>query len=245
MQSALIATLTILAVGFSVPAAGAAAGKIDDTAISDAVETELSRDQAVPAFRLNVVTTEGIVTLSGAVDNLLAKERAAQIAMTVKGVRSVLNTIKVSPLVLRADRDIRRDIEDALLSDPATDSYEIDRSVENKAATLTGRVDSWQERNLCETVAKGVKGVTAVNNKIDARWTQVHRDREIKNEINDELFWSPFVDADDVKVTVDKGKATLTGTVESWAEYRIAQENAYESGAVYVDNELIVIPKQY
>jgi len=65
-------------------------------------------------------------------------------------------------------------------------------------------------------------------------------DAEIKEQINDELFWSPFVDADQVHVTVDQRKATLTGTVDSWAESNNAQENAYEGGAVYVDNDLIV-----
>ena len=65
-------------------------------------------------------------------------------------------------------------------------------------------------------------------------------DAEIKEEINDELFWSPFVDADDVTVTVDQGTATLSGVVDSRSEYLSAEENAYEGGAVFVDNDLIV-----
>jgi hypothetical protein len=39
---------------------------------------------------------------------------------------------------------------------------------------------------------------------------------------------------------VDDGVATLTGTVDSWSEYDAAVNNAYEGGAVYVDNELLV-----
>jgi osmotically-inducible protein OsmY len=69
----------------------------------------------------------------------------------------------------------------------------------------------------------------------------VKSDRQIKENIQDELFWSPFVDADDVEVTVEDGRATLTGTVGSWSEYGAAQDNAYEGGAVTVDNNLVVI----
>jgi len=39
-------------------------------------------------------------------------------------------------------------------------------------------------------------------------------------------------------VKVENGVATLTGTVDSWSEYRAATENAYEGGASSVKNEL-------
>lgn len=43
-----------------------------------------------------------------------------------------------------------------------------------------------------------------------------------------------------ITVEVEDGVATLTGTVESWGEYRAAAENALEGGAIMVDNELEV-----
>ena len=48
------------------------------------------------------------------------------------------------------------------------------------------------------------------------------------------------MDGDDIVVTVEDGKATLTGNVDSWSEYSAATENAYEGGATWVDNELDV-----
>jgi osmotically-inducible protein OsmY len=47
-----------------------------------------------------VNTRDGIVTLSGWVDNLLAKERAGQIAESVKGVRAVVNRIATTTCAL-------------------------------------------------------------------------------------------------------------------------------------------------
>jgi osmotically-inducible protein OsmY len=73
-------------------------------------------------------------------------------------------------------------------------------------------------------------------------WTRLPliSDLEIKDDIQDELFWSPFADADEVKVSVDNGVATLTGTVDSWNEFFSAAENAREGGATSVINKLKV-----
>lgn len=65
-------------------------------------------------------------------------------------------------------------------------------------------------------------------------------DARLKEKIEDELFWSPFVDADQVQVAVDDGVATLTGNVDSWVESHVAVENAYEGGAAAGLNELAV-----
>jgi hypothetical protein len=65
-------------------------------------------------------------------------------------------------------------------------------------------------------------------------------DSEIKDDIQSELFWSPFVDSDQVTVAVDDGTATLTGTVDSWSERQSAEENAMEGGADAVINKLTV-----
>jgi osmotically-inducible protein OsmY len=63
-------------------------------------------------------------------------------------------------------------------------------------------------------------------------------DPQMLRDVEDQLWWSPFVDADDVDVSVDEGIVTLTGTVESWSEWVDAQDNAYEAGAILVDNHL-------
>ncbi|MEE4112536.1 MAG: BON domain-containing protein, partial [Desulfobacteraceae bacterium] len=132
----LLLSATILVVG---PAGNTAAAvtKLSDADIAAAVETGLRTDPAVSANLIDVAIHTGIATLSGSVPDLLSKERAAQIAESVKGVRAVVNTLEVMPR-LRSDQKIRRDIEDALLADPAADSYEIGVSVDNGIATLTG-----------------------------------------------------------------------------------------------------------
>lgn len=65
-------------------------------------------------------------------------------------------------------------------------------------------------------------------------------DWEISQRIENELWWSPFVDSDDLDVAVEDGVAQLTGTVETWAERDAAVENALKGGAASVDEDLTV-----
>lgn len=63
-------------------------------------------------------------------------------------------------------------------------------------------------------------------------------DRAIRDDIRDELRWSPVVDADRVTVTVFNGVATLTGVVDTLNEAQAAVENAIQGGARHVINNL-------
>ncbi|MCA9396442.1 MAG: BON domain-containing protein, partial [Candidatus Omnitrophica bacterium] len=65
-------------------------------------------------------------------------------------------------------------------------------------------------------------------------------DSRIKSDIQNQLWWSPFIDSDDVMVSVENGVATLQGEVASWSEYHTASKNAFDGGAIWVNNELSV-----
>jgi len=230
------ALIMVMLLGLTAAPAGAVQHKLTNANITDAVQDELLLDSAVFSFMLDVTTMDGIVTLRGTVDNILAKERAARIAETVKGVRAVVNKITVEPSTLRTDWEIRDDVKDALLTDPATDSYEIDVKVEDSGVTLSGTVESMQEKNLCETVAKGVKGVKGVNNEIVFVWPEKRLDHEIKAEVEKALQWDTFVDHALIDVQVRDGKVVLKGTVGSAAEKRLALLDAYVHGVTSVDD---------
>jgi osmotically-inducible protein OsmY len=118
------------------------ATEVTDITISDAIEDRLLQDDSIRAHLIDVATTDGIVNLGGAVDNLLAKERAGRIAQSLKGVREVVNTIRVIPPILRSDTEIAKDVKAALKEDPAADVYEIDVLVKDHVVTLSGTVES-------------------------------------------------------------------------------------------------------
>ncbi|NGZ04657.1 MAG: hypothetical protein CV090_16575 [Nitrospira sp. WS238] len=63
-------------------------------------------------------------------------------------------------------------------------------------------------------------------------------DRELKEDVEWELTASPFVDDDDIQVSVKNGTVTLRGTVENKSSVQDAIENAREAGAKEVINRL-------
>jgi len=65
-------------------------------------------------------------------------------------------------------------------------------------------------------------------------------DEHIKKSIEDAFFWSPFVRSDDIKVTVNGGVATLTGTVGTWIGWGEVDKDARKSGATQVLNQVKV-----
>lgn len=218
------------------PSVSLGAREITDQGIADAIDTEFIFDRSVPANDIDVSVVDGIASLSGTVNNILAKDRATRIAEMVKGVRSVTNRIQVTPSPMRKDGDIQSDVETALLMDPATDSYEITTSVKDGKVTLTGMVDSWTEKDLCGRVAKGVKGVTDLENNIDVNYKITRPDTEIKPEVEKALRWDVLVDNALIDVQVKDGKVTLTGTVGSAAEKRQARYDAWVAGVKSVDD---------
>ena len=236
-----------------------------DAEIEDAVRDAFLYDPRVNRFRIDVGVDNGYATLRGEVENLEAKRAAARDARNVLGVWSVKNRIKVRS-DMPADAVIERRIENALMLDPYIERYDITVSVVDGEAHLYGDVDSTFEKTLADDVAARQEGVVEVKNFLtvndpdaapynpytdygypyDYDWyappnvTASKTDKAIAEDIRSELFWSPFVDRDDVNVSVDNGVATLTGTVDSWSEREAAMENAWEGGATAVDNDLIV-----
>ena len=237
----LISLITILAL--ATPLA-LAAREINDPDITDAVEDELLFDPAVLLNNIDVVTADGVVTLKGTTDNILARRRAARLAETVKGVRSVINRIEVRAKKTRTDSEIRRDVSEALLTDPAAESYEVDVAVNDGKVTLTGQVESWQERSLSEKIAAGVKGVRAIENKIDVDYRTDRPAIEIAPEIEARLRWDALVDHGLIDVRVeDNGVVTLTGTVGSAAEKSRAVADAWVAGVTDVRASQLTVAK--
>ncbi len=76
--------------------AGRSAGQVvDDGTITTEVKAKLLNDNVTKGLAVSVETFEGQVTLTGAVSTEMQKERAAQIARGVKGVKKVNNLINL------------------------------------------------------------------------------------------------------------------------------------------------------
>ena len=68
---------------------------VDDVAITSKVKTELLDSHRVDGLDVNVDSTNGKVTLRGWASNPEESRKAAEIARSVKGVKSVDNQLKI------------------------------------------------------------------------------------------------------------------------------------------------------
>ncbi len=69
---------------------------ISDTVLEAKVKTALFSNRGLEGFKIHVNAHNGVVQLSGFVDNAVTKEFAGQIARSVDGVREVINNLIVS-----------------------------------------------------------------------------------------------------------------------------------------------------
>lgn len=242
-----------------------------DSDIESAVEDALLYDVRVPDQSLMVSVDDGIVTLRGKLPSLAAKRSAAETARNVVGVETVINRVKVRNAEPRSDSAIEETVEKALNRHPYVERYDIRVDVRGGTVELDGVVDYYYEKAMADDLAALQNGVVAVNNDLEVvettrpfvyepyldtlpprtygwydyqpYWSQ-QTDADIREEVEDELWWSPFVDSDAVDVSVDNGIVTLTGTVESRSERQAAENNAYEAGATWVVNDLEIATSQ-
>ena len=71
------------------------AAAIDDATITTKVKTAVLAEPGLKTLQIDVDTKNGVVMLSGTVDSTALKERAAQVAQAVNGVKSVDNNLTV------------------------------------------------------------------------------------------------------------------------------------------------------
>jgi len=69
--------------------------RVTDDTINDAVRVKLAGDQVVGVIPFVVAVKNGVVTLSGSVEQKGHKARAEKVAKKVKGVKQVVNNIEI------------------------------------------------------------------------------------------------------------------------------------------------------
>jgi hyperosmotically inducible protein len=70
---------------------------IDDATITARVKTALLNDPQVGAMKIDVETTQGVVTLSGIVKSQADASRAIQLAKQAAGANEVKSALQISP----------------------------------------------------------------------------------------------------------------------------------------------------
>ena len=222
-----------------------------DEDIAAAVRDAFLYDPRVRSSQPTIVVHNGIVTLSGTVSNLRAKQDAEREARDVVGVWDVHNLLKVRANRFIPDLNVNHSIEQALARDPYVGFLDFSVYVRNGKVSLYGQVDSHFEQRQASETAPHVNGVVDFNNWISVAASpgfdgfevyspRPNTDFVLAERIRTRWFWSPSLHNQLIEVLVEKDCATLTGTVATWLDREQAAYDAYSAGARSVDNDLRV-----
>ena len=141
----------------------------DDAAISSVVEASLAANDEVKARAVGVQTREGVVYLTGVVDTEESRREAGRVAWRTEGVDGVVNLLTVGERTVGSWADdvlISSKVKAQLIADSEIRATDIDVSSSQGVVTLIGRVGSVAAKNDAERIARGIKGVTDVNNEL-------------------------------------------------------------------------------
>jgi osmotically-inducible protein OsmY len=220
--------------------------KIVDADIAAAVERHFLDERLLRAEHVRVGVRQGVADLTGSVGSLLAQKRAVRVAETIRGVRSIVDELTVTPAP-RTDAQLEADVKSALQDDKATRGYAIGVTAKSGTVLLSGKADSWQEKQAISEVAEAVPGLNALVNAMTVGYAAVRSESEIATEVRHRLANDAWLDGDTLVVEVGRHERTVAfpndgidvhvvGTVGSVAQKSRANADAWVAGVDQVDD---------
>jgi len=135
-----------------------------DPEIARDVVSALQGELPYVADRIKVTVEGGSVTLEGDLEWHFQRERAEAVARRVRGVKSVTNSIRLTPRI--PPSEIKEKIAEAFKRNAMLDATGIIVETNGSVVTLKGTVRSWAERQEAERAAWAAPGVTGVEDQI-------------------------------------------------------------------------------
>jgi osmotically-inducible protein OsmY len=177
-----VALIMALGAGPALAAENGLGDTLSDAALTTEVKARLMANDVTRGININVDTNDGMVTLRGTVPSEQAKQKAAEIALAVKGADSVTNALVVgdssaNPQTLTAktkkagqqageaisDGWITTQVKTRLLADDEIKGLDINVSTSDGQVVLAGLAPSEEIRDKIIVIAHRVEGVHSVN----------------------------------------------------------------------------------
>lgn len=206
----------------------------------DVIE-ELKWDPVLDSSEIGVSVKNGIVTLSGVVNNYtrkLAAENAAKRVKDVKGIAEEI-TVKLSIDGRRTDTEIAEAVVNKLKWNSNVPDQKITIKVENGWVTLEGQLDWEFQKEAATNEVQNIIGVKGVTNLINIK--PVINVPVVRDTIKRALERSADIEADRINIETKGNKIILKGKARSWNEKREVERAAWSApGVMEVEDDLII-----
>ena len=166
-----------------------------DAGITTNVKTKLAADDTVKAYQVDVDTRNGVVTLSGTVENTAAKEQAINIARGTDGVRDVIDQIRVGEAAATGG------------------TYDLENRAERGAAEVKE-----EGRELAAEVKEESREAAAKAGDVADKTGAAITDAAITSAVKAKFLADTTVKGLRIDVDTSNGMVTLNGNVSSKAE---------------------------
>ena len=247
----------------------ASADGMQDARREGALQTALTLNRVLNAYRIQVQVSDNTARLSGEVENPVERDLAERVALATKGVERVDNQLRVNPQLVEQPLELRayaQRLEDAtlgavirsrLLWSRVTHEAPIEAESREGVVTLRGKVASPEAKELAGVLARSTEGVYLVNNLVSMDTAAMAKVREtpvdapkgpqpgdswIIDKIQTSYRFSRNLDGLNIKVTSQDGLVRLSGEVVSAEQKSIASEVARQIiGVRGVDADLLKV----
>jgi osmotically-inducible protein OsmY len=210
-----------------------------DQILQKDVQDSLNWEPQLKTADIGVIARDGIVTLTGTVDNYYIKAEAEKVAKKVNGVKALVEKITVKPNPAKSINDtyIAEKILELFRSSFSIPDERIFVFVEKGWVTLQGQVNWNYQKEAAKNVVAGLIGVCGITNNITTKSDR--KDALKKNAIEKAISDNAALQDDKIQVTVKDSDVTLSGLVKTFFEKEEAERIAWNAPGIWsVSNEI-------
>lgn len=156
--------------------------EVRDAWLDGKLETAYLLNRHLSPFDIDTEIVDSVATISGTVESDIDKDLAEEIAVSIEGITKVNNKLVVDPdrssQASRNDSNERtfgQTVDDAtitavvkskLLANSNTSGLSVNVDTHMRIVTLTGKVETKEEKSLVEQIARNASNVEKVDSKL-------------------------------------------------------------------------------
>lgn len=212
-----------------------------DQALKQAVLDELAWEPSFNEAHVGVTARDGVVTLTGHVSSYAEKCAAERAVGRVSGVKAIAEELEIRYLYQNGhgDEEIAKQAINVLMWDLCVPKDKVKVKVQKGWITLSGDVNWFYQKDSAESDVRKLLGVTGVSNEIMIKPSAQAAD--VQKKIKAAFGRNAEFKAENIVVTTDGGKVTLSGQVDNYHERNLAEISAWSApGVTQVHDQMTI-----